>query len=380
MIVAHIGDIHIHQGDKYNDLEAQVGILKWIAEDAYARGVKVFLVAGDVFHNQHGPTEVERQAAQEAIGYLAGLAPVVIVRGNHDKPLALTVTLGMIPNVTVCEQPEVVTRNGLHVAALPWPNKAQLAATLGIESQQDTTQVAIKAMGRIIAGFGIKLKDAWLNREPTIILGHLEVGGATMDAGQPVVAAAEIPVSTGDLMDARPDYVALGHIHKPQSLGTTDCPIHYPGAIRQMTFGEVGRRGYLLVNFGERVEVDFRPVPSRALITIESPPWGETGAGFIWEGLPIANNAFRIKYQVQEHDREDAMHHAQETKKALEDAGAHSVKIDDQVIPRRRVRSEKIQHAHTARDRLEAYHEETGQPPRLEAVFDKLDELEKSLV
>ncbi|HOP08948.1 MAG TPA: hypothetical protein PLC12_01890, partial [Candidatus Methanofastidiosa archaeon] len=62
----------------------------------------------------------------------------------------------------------------------------------------------------------------------------------------------------------RYDYVALGHIHKPQDLSTNDKRILYPGSLERYDFNEIDeRKGFYVVDG----EPDFTALPTRAMMS-----------------------------------------------------------------------------------------------------------------
>ncbi|MBI2322680.1 MAG: hypothetical protein HYU88_11500 [Chloroflexi bacterium] len=83
---------------------------------------------------------------------------------------------------------------------------------------------------------------------------------------------------------ARPPlrYVALGHIHKHQSLGV-DIPMVYPGSMERIDFGEEREdKGYVIVRLsktrlgeGREVDWEFRRTPARRFVTVEVTCYGD---------------------------------------------------------------------------------------------------------
>jgi len=73
-------------------------------------------------------------------------------------------------------------------------------------------------------------------------------------------------VLSGSLVrDPRLDYVALGHIHKPQNLNEgAHPPVIYPGSIERVDFGEVEDDKYFIIARVERgqTEVEWRQLVS----------------------------------------------------------------------------------------------------------------------
>lgn len=396
MKIAHISDIHLDErrGDSGEGLSESVERLIWIGNDAKEAGAEIMLVAGDTFHNAK-TSAAERNAAIKVYQSWAEHCCVVVVKGNssHDGPgeIAFLSALKTKHEIAVFERPgEYVTTAGDVIACLPFPEKQWLAAR--VEAGQDVSQVAAQALRSILLGWRAKFEDCPGAR---ILLGHVELGAAIADSGQPMVGRCFIEMSEGDLLDAGADYGALGHIHVHQILG--DGRLCYSGSVRQVTFGESPPRGYCLVDVerGEKPVIEHRQAPGRELITVEAQwvgtelgPFGESieEINELWtEGGPLdklesvpSGAIVRLKYHVSDSDRKQAAKQAERAMQRWLDAGVHSVKLDPQVKVTYRVRSEAIQKARTNEERLEAWWGDTSNRPKREKqIKDKLRELEQ---
>jgi exonuclease SbcD len=74
---------------------------------------------------------------------------------------------------------------------------------------------------------------------PIILTAHASVEGATFGGERLVMLGSDIVLSGSLVKDPRLDYVALGHIHKPQNLNeNAHPPVIYPGSIERVDFGE----------------------------------------------------------------------------------------------------------------------------------------------
>jgi exonuclease SbcD len=74
---------------------------------------------------------------------------------------------------------------------------------------------------------------------PLILTAHASVEGAVFGAERMVMLGSDLVLPTSLVKDQRLDYVALGHIHKPQNLNEGyHPPVIYPGSIERVDFGE----------------------------------------------------------------------------------------------------------------------------------------------
>jgi exonuclease SbcD len=377
MLVAHVADTHINADATAATLDEQVAWLKWIGDDAAAQGADLLVHAGDVFDGLSSPAE--RNAAIQVFTSWAEHFPVVVVYGNHDRPqdLDFLSALRSSCKITVHDHPGHLNVAGLEVVTLPWPRKAHLVAAMGTTSALEATETAKQAMQAVLSGLCAVLDGS----KPSVLVGHVELGMALTDSGQPVAGKADIELSEGDLSDVGTDAVLLGHIHKRQAFGK----ISYAGSPRQMTFGEDQLKGYQLVDVqrGKDPRIEFRASPARELVNVNlewdaetaklRPDAGEDEAAM----ANVAGRAIRLRYEVQETSRAQAGEQADALRKTWLESGAHSVKIDATVISTTRVRAEAVAKAKTTAEKLDAYWTAREQRPEREPqILLKLRDLE----
>lgn len=379
--LAHLADLHLNGDDRNATLDEQVEWLEALGDHAATHGARAYLVAGDVFHAASTPDE--RNAAIRIVTAWARQAPVVIVRGNHDRPadLAYLAKIRTTNPVHVAERPEVLDVAGVRIACLPWPRKDELVARMpGADALQISNTVA-EAMRGILGGFAVAFQ---VSTGPRVLLAHLELGAALADSGQPLAGRCDVEMAEADLVATGAEYVALGHIHKAQELASGSWMtgvIRYAGSPRQTTFGEEVGKGYSLVALerGQRPEVEHVDSLARRLVTINGTWDAELGnlAFEQQEQTGTIGAAIRISYEVTEHDRAKAAEDAANLRDALIEDGALSVKIDAKVTAVHRLRSAEIREARTTRAKVEALWAARGQQPaRAAEILAKLDAIE----
>lgn len=266
MNILHTSDWHI--GKRLMDRERlpeQIAALDEIARICDERAVDLVLVAGDVFDTYMPSAEAE-QAFFHAISRIAGeRRAVVLISGNHDDGVRLAASAplaaqegiylfgggqeiadcggGRPVRAVAAGEGYLVVENAqgerVYINALPYPNEARLKEEKTEESYADKLRRRIE---RGDAGF--------TGGMPHILLSHLFVAGGKVSESERDIdlgGARAVPVSLFEGFD----YVALGHLHKPQKFGGN---VRYCGSLLQYSFDEREDKQVILLDTqGERI-------------------------------------------------------------------------------------------------------------------------------
>lgn len=229
--ILHSADWHLDSPIQ-GRTEAQTALLKQallriprqVAQAAKAEKCDLMLLSGDLFDGKATPESI--QAAADALEE-AGI-PVFISPGNHDycSPESPWLTFRWPENVHVFTMP------AMESIALPDLDcRVYGAAFLGTDA--DAMLEGFRAEGPE------KVKLGVLHGDPT-------------QATSPYC-----PITAQQIADSGLDYLALGHIHKPDRLvsGKTLCA--WPGNPMGRGFDELGERGVLIVTVENGCEARF---------------------------------------------------------------------------------------------------------------------------
>ena len=355
--IAHIGDIHLRHDNRFEDTLA---CLDHAINEAIARDVDLFVQAGDVFDTKSTP--IERNAFAGALRRMAAHAPVVIVRGNHDKTGDLDIfdQLETVFPVYVYDRPEMLEVSGVRVFALPYLDKSTAVATLSADLGIGETDEAITTL---VA----KTLEAWRDYladngslEPTILLGHLTIAGSILSNGEPHPhQGVQLAIGDFDGFDA----AMLGHIHKAQVCDAAGR-IRYPGSISRASFGEQqDPKGWWLWDIparGAEPRVEFVEVPARRMLTFTAEYFPEFGWDEVVDVDAAEGAEVRVRITVPEDRQTEAAAKAADIRQQL--AHAHSLKVETSTVPIGRVRAGEIATAKTPSEKLEAFWLATESP------------------
>lgn len=398
---AVIADSHFFDAPS-GRFEECIRVHNWIAQDIAARNVDAILHSGDVFERKSSPNE--RVVVAHWLQELAEHAPVLVVRGNHDAPLDLSI-FGRLEGkhpITVEEAVGVHGMRGLVVGAVAWPTKASVLATLAAGdsvAQQDTDRVAADALRNVLLWVGNEM-DIGVEQAggdcPKILLMHAMVRGSRVSSGQPLVGC-DLELGIEDLSLARADFIALGHIHMPQEWtvqsGTCNAPVVYPGSPRRTSFGETEEKGYVIVDFEgskcvrwERIATPCAPmflIEDEWGVDPENNPAGARSWVVGWHGAPkdsaLVGAEVRFRYYVPSDMRAEARVAAAEQEAKLRARGAIAVQVEEVVQSTATARAPEVALARTLGDKLMAYWRArmaVPVPPRDATLLGKATELE----
>ena len=259
MKLIHLSDLHI--GKRVNEvsmIEEQAYILSRILEIIDAEDPGAVLICGDVYDK----TVPSAEAVTLLDDFLCRLADqkrqVFIISGNHDSAERLAfggrlmedrgihlspVYDGSIAPITLTDE-----YGPVRFWLLPFLKPAHVKRFYpeeGIESYTDACRAAVEHM------------DMDPARRNVLLTHQFVTGCVTCDS-------EEISVGGTDNVDAAVfevfDYVALGHIHGPQSIGSEH--IRYCGTPLKYSFSEsTHKKSVTVVELGEKGSIALRTVP-----------------------------------------------------------------------------------------------------------------------
>ena len=210
---------------------------------------------------------------------LAGIAPTVVLCGNHDSPALFRLfdrLLGDRLPLRFLDPDQVgvltfpVGDQVARLAALPFVHANRTIATW--EEPDAWHRRYTERMGDLLRGLGDRLQEGYrADRDVLLLAAHLYTGGSLFSGSERPVHVTEVYAS--DPRDVpQVAYAAFGHIHRPQPVPGRATG-RYAGSPIAMDFGEVGeRKEVVLVDAMPGRPARVRPVPlsgGRPLVRLE---------------------------------------------------------------------------------------------------------------
>ena len=270
MRILHTADWHLGKNLEGRDRQSeQVQFIDEICQICEEEAIELVLLAGDIYQNPN-PSAVAEELFYYALDRLAfqGRRGVVVIAGNHDNPerlcapapladrqgisliglpkdeLKTHVAAGRVSRVACgASWLEIAIPGCDHhavIAALPYPSEGRLrqliAASLSEEELQQSYQLLIRST---MASLAAHYRSDTVN----LAMSHLFVRGGIEsghEAESQIQQVGGIYAVDSGAFPAGAQYVALGHLHRPQDM-TAPMPMRYAGSPLAYSFAEMGQ-------------------------------------------------------------------------------------------------------------------------------------------
>lgn len=280
MRLLHTSDWHLgqHFMGKTRQAEHQA-FCAWLIEQVREHQVQVVLVAGDIFDTGSPPSYAREQYNHFVVALRDTGCQLVVLGGNHDsvamlgESRTLLAQLGtrVIPGVGVQLQDQLLVLDGADgepaalLCAIPFIRPRDVLRSEAGQSAADkqlSLQQAIHGHYQALFELALARRAELGGSVPIIATGHLTtVGASASESVREIYVGALEAFPTASFPAA--DYIALGHIHRPQKVGGLEH-IRYSGSPIPLSFDEARQqKEVLLVEVDETGlrEVSALPVP-----------------------------------------------------------------------------------------------------------------------
>jgi exonuclease SbcD len=279
MKVLHTSDWHLGKRLLHHErTEEHQHFLNWLLETIKDENVDALVVAGDVF-DTGSPSNTALKQYYDFLRalYVTGCRHVIITGGNHDsistlnapKELLRYFNIHVIGGVPADLQDEVIALKDnagnvqLVVCAVPFLRDKDIRLSIAGETAGEREQ-------RLKDGICNHYKELVTYIEPfkaagipVMATGHLFAAGSSTSESEKEIHVGNLGQICGDQFPVEFDYVALGHLHRPQIVGGMGH-IRYSGSPIPLSFSENDyRKSILLLDFeaGKFAGLTEVPVP-----------------------------------------------------------------------------------------------------------------------
>ncbi|WP_086980997.1 exonuclease subunit SbcD [Vibrio aphrogenes] len=259
MKILHTSDWHLGQNFfTKNRKEEHQAFIDWLLDVVLKHDIDAIIIAGDVFDTGAPPSYAREMYNQFIVKINQLGVTLVVLGGNHDsvsmlnesKQLLACLNTYVIANTSEELTDQVLVLNdrqgqpGVIICAVPFIRPRDVVQSSAGDSSIDKNQ----ALGAAIKRHYEKLHQLALTTQarlqqetnktlPIVATGHLTALGVTSSE-----SVRDIYIGSLEAFDAKAfppvDYIALGHIHRPQIVAKSDS-IRYSGSPIPLSFDEI---------------------------------------------------------------------------------------------------------------------------------------------
>lgn len=259
MKIMHLSDLHIGKKvNEYSMLQDQIYILKEILRIIDNEKVGTVIIAGDVYDRSLPPNEALELFDEFLYQLSSRNVNVFVISGNHDSPERISYGGRMMTENKIFLSPvydgnvKPITLNDdygeVNFYLLPFVRPADIRRYFpdeNIENYTDAVKVAIDNMNVDFS-------------ERNILVTHQFVTGAELSESEDIIVGGTDNVS-GEVFDGF-DYVALGHIHREQTVGKDN--IRYCGTPLKYSFSEAKNiKSVTILDFNDKGNIEYSKIP-----------------------------------------------------------------------------------------------------------------------
>lgn len=263
MRILHTSDWHLGKTlEGFSRLEEQEKFTEEIIHIVKEKQIDLVLIAGDVYDSSNPP------AAAETLFYKTlqeitedNKTGVIVISGNHDNPDRLTASspIAAERGIILLGTPKSYIEKGKYgcievidsgagfieiqlngersvIITIPYPSEKRLNEIFTEELKEGEKQKSYsERIGQLFDELSLKYREDTIN----IAVSHVYIsGGEVSDSERPIQIGGSYAIEA-DKLPQRAQYVALGHLHRPQKVKFKDSKIYYSGSPLQYSKSEI---------------------------------------------------------------------------------------------------------------------------------------------
>lgn len=261
----HTGDLHVGKVlHEFPLLEDQKYILKQIIKIAEEEKTDAVILAGDIYDRSIPPVEAVSLLDDFLTELTSKNIMVLAISGNHDSGERLSFMSSVLEKQNI-----FIAGNGTEsLQRIEWEKDGEQITFIlfpFVKPAEVGAKSTDEAVRLILEREGLSGENADKHHKYVLIT-HFFV----TDAGKtPDLSDSESPVHVGGIDNVEAsafsffDYVALGHIHKPQKIGSGE--VYYAGTPLKYSFSETQQEKSVVITEIGKKETKVKRVPLKPL-------------------------------------------------------------------------------------------------------------------
>lgn len=255
MRILHTADWHLGKNlEGRSRMEEQQQFLDDFVRLVEEKAVDLVVVAGDVYDSSNPPAQAEKMF-YDTLKRISGNGEriTLVIAGNHDNPQRLVAAgpLAMEHGIIMAGLPKTVIPTGQYgkhsvldsgegfieleinqeravILLVPYPSEKRLNEVL--YKDMDGDEERLISYGDRIRSLMDTLKVHFRADTINMIVTHLFAMGSVESGSERGIQLGGSYIIDGSCFPVEAQYIALGHVHKPQVVPGTDRRAYYSGA------------------------------------------------------------------------------------------------------------------------------------------------------
>lgn len=259
MRILHTGDWHLGKNlEGQSRMDEQEEFLKDFINIVEENNIDLVIIAGDVYDTSNPPARAEKMF-YDTLKKISqnGERLTLVIAGNHDNPERLVAAgpLAMEHGIIMVGTPKTVVATGDYgnhkivksgegfieieingenavILTVPYPSEKRLNEVL--YGDMDSDDDRLKSYGERIFTLFDSLKDNYRDDTINLVVSHLYTMGSEEGGSERSIQLGGSYIVNGECFPKEAQYIALGHVHKPQTVPGTNkrgqysgSPLHY---------------------------------------------------------------------------------------------------------------------------------------------------------
>lgn len=273
MRILHTSDWHLGKSlEGFSRMEEQEAFLNDFVEIVKENNIDLVIIAGDVYDSPNPPARAEKMFYETLKNISAeGERITLVIAGNHDNPDRLVAAgpLARDHGIIMLGTPKSIAETGQYgrhqlvdsgegfveleingeravILTVPYPSEKRLNEVLyqAMDEEEERVKTYSQRIKSLFDSLSEKFRDDTIN----IAVSHLFAMGSEESGSERNIQLGGSYIVDGGCFPEKAQYVALGHIHKPQVVPGTKKKARYAGSPLHYSKKEInfGKKAYIL--------------------------------------------------------------------------------------------------------------------------------------
>ena len=255
MRILHTGDWHLGKNlEGASRMDEQELFLNDFVDIVEKNKVDLVIIAGDVYDNSNPPARAEKMF-YDTLKKLSknGERLILVIAGNHDNPERLVAAgpLAMEHGIIMSGTPKTVIQCGEYgqhkvinsgegfieveinneravILTVSYPSEKRLNEVL--YGEMDSDEDRVKTYGERIKSLFDSLEKNYRSDTINLVVSHILAMGSEEGGSERSIQLGGSYIVNGSCFPKEAQYIALGHVHKPQIVPGTNKKARYSGS------------------------------------------------------------------------------------------------------------------------------------------------------